>query len=213
MMKTVILGIIFSAGAVFTVVLNNSTENRKQVYMPSSLSEIISSNKIYSGDIVFRLGHGYISETLKNISQKEKRYSHAGIISVEKGVPYVYHLIGSESDAATLRRDMLTDFCLPAASQSYALYHILLEDSQRQSVDSLNHFYYHRALPFDRRFDMETDSAMYCTEYVYKILNRASQGNFLVISSELSGFRFIGCDDIYLNPKCEKTFSYAYNEN
>lgn len=213
MVKAVILGIILSAGAVFTVVINNTTGNRKQVDLPSTLSEIISSNKIYSGDIVFRLGHGYISETLKNISQKDKRYSHAGIISIEKGMPYVYHLIGSESDITTLRRDLLTDFCLPSASQSYALYHTLLDDSQRMTADSLNHYYYHCALPFDRRFDMETDSAMYCTEYVYKILHRASRGEFLITSSELSGFRFIGCDDIYLNTKCERIFSYIYNEN
>ncbi|HLG35333.1 MAG TPA: hypothetical protein VI757_10665 [Bacteroidia bacterium] len=210
MLKIFLLGITFSAGAFFALFVNHSTESERPVNLPTSLSEIISSSKIFSGDIVFRLGHGYISETLKSISRRDKRYSHAGIISIEHGVPYVYHLIGSESDAATLRKEMLTDFCLPSAAQSYSLYHITLNNLQKEAVDSLNHYYYHCALPFDKRFDMDTDSAMYCTEYVYKILFRASGGDFLVTSSELSGFRFIGCDDLYLNPKCEKIFAYTY---
>lgn len=213
MLKTFLLGIFLSAGVIFALLSNHSEKKKKLLDSSGSLSEIISSGKIYSGDIVLRLGHGYISETLKSISQKDRQYSHAGIISVESGVPYVYHLIGSESDASTLRREMLTDFCSPSAAQSYALYHILLNDSQKNTVDSLNHYYYHCALPFDRRFDMETDSAMYCTEYVYKILSRASGGKFLVTSSELSGFRFIGCDDIYLNTKCEKIMAYTYKNN
>lgn len=213
MLKVFFLGIIFSSGVIFALVSNQTTEQRNAPGKPDELSEIISSGKIRSGDVVFRLGHGYISETLKNISQKDKRYSHAGIISMENGIPYVYHLIGSESDAETLRRETLAGFCMPASAQAFALYHVLSDDLQRHTVDSLNHYYYHCELPFDRRFDMETDSAMYCTEYVYKILSRASGGIFLVTSSELSGFRFIGCDDIYLNPKCEKIIAYTHKNN
>lgn len=213
MLKTFLLGITLSSGVIFALVTNHTAEKRKTPRTSDELSKIISADKIRSGDVVFRLGHGYISETLKNISQKDQRYSHAGIISVDKGMPYVYHLIGSESDVTTLSREALADFCKPASAQSYALYHILSDDSQYHTVDSLNHYYYHCALPFDRRFDMDTDSAMYCTEYVYKILSSASGGNFLVTSSELSGFRFIGCDDIYLNPKCKKIISYTYKND
>ena len=212
-MKIILQTTIVSAGIISALLINHSAEKVTPDAQPSEWAELISKNKICSGDIIFRLGHGYISETLKNISQKEQRYSHAGIISVEDGAPYVYHLIGSESDAETLRRETLNGFCKPSSAQSFALYHILLNVSQQHSVDSLNHYYYHCALPFDRRFDMDTDSAMYCTEYVYKILSRASGGNFLVTSSELSGFRFIGCDDIYLDPKCQKIFAYTYKND
>jgi hypothetical protein len=213
MIKTVFLGSIFFTGVYALLFTKSATENEQHVSMPETLSEIIAAHKIYSGDIVFRLGHGYISETLKNLSQEDKRYSHAGIISMENGMPYVYHLMGSESDNATLRRDMLTDFCLPSAAQCYALYHVNKANLDRSSVDSLNKYFLSHALPFDKRFDIETDSAMYCTEYVYKILNHASGGHFLIISSELSGFRFIGCDDIYLNEDCQKIFAYSYREN
>ena len=212
-MKLFLLGTTLSAGIIFTLLFNHSSEKKIALGPSYPLSEIISSHKILSGDIVFRLGHGFMSETLRTLSQKDPHYSHAGIISIENGVPYVYHLIGSESDSTTLRRESLDDFCKPRSAQSFAVYRILSEDLQRQTVDSLNQYYYHCALPFDRRFDMETDSAMYCTEYVWKILSRASGGNFLVTSSELSGFRYIGCDDIYLNPKCEKIIEYTYKNN
>jgi hypothetical protein len=213
MIKAFFLGTIFFGGVLTILFTKSPGENETLVSMPESLSEVITAQNIYSGDIVFRLGHGYISETLKNISQKNKRYSHAGIISVENGVPYVYHLIGSESGNETLRRDMLTDFCLPSAAQCYALYRFDDAALNRDSIDALNRYFFKRSLPFDKRFDLNTDSAMYCTEYVSKILSYASGGKFLIISSELSGFRFIGCDDIYLNPGCKKIFAYSYKEN
>jgi hypothetical protein len=212
-MKLFLTGTLLLTGLVLTLWHNRSSEHEKTLQVSASISKIISSHKILSGDVVFRLGHGFISETLRSLSQKDQRYSHAGVISIENGTPYVYHLIGSESDSTTLRKESLDDFCKPTSAQSFAVYQILSKELQRSTIDSLNQYYYHCALPFDRRFDMETDSAMYCTEYVYKILFRASGGYFLVTSSELSGFRYIGCDDIYLNPKCEKIIEYTYKSN
>ncbi|MBK5286084.1 MAG: hypothetical protein JJE25_11850 [Bacteroidia bacterium] len=205
--------VFLSSGLVISLISVYFSSGKNGSESPPPLNQIVGNKKILSGDIVFRLGHGFVSETLRKLSQKDQSYSHAGIISIEDGRPMVYHLIGGEYEATTLRRESLDKFCEPISAQSFALYRILLNDSQRRKVDSLNHYYYHCALPFDNQFDLTTDSTMYCTEFVYKILSRSGEGKFSITSSMLSGFMYIGCDDIYLNPACQKIVSFTYNKN
>ena len=167
--------------------------------------------RIQSGDLVFRLGHGFISESLKKFSLKDSRYSHAGIISMENGKPIVYHLLGGESSATVLQKETLEKFCSPGEAVSFAVYRAPLHQAQKKSVDSLNQFYFHARLRYDSRFDLATDSVMYCTEYVYKVLIQAmGKNNILIPSSVLSGQAYMACDDIYLNATMKKIFSFDY---
>jgi hypothetical protein len=168
-------------------------------------------DKVQIGDIVFRLGHGFISESMRKLSLKDPKYSHAGIISMENGKAVVYHLLGGESSASIIQKELLENFCSPAEAASFAVYRPSLNQAQIKSVDSLNQFYFRTKLKYDSRFDLTTDSAMYCTEYVYKVLNRATgKNNILISSSMLSGHRYIACDDIYLNTTIQKVFSFNY---
>ncbi len=91
------------------------------------------------------------------------------------------------------------------------MYRASLNQAQVKSVDSLNQFYFNAKLKYDSRFDLATDSAMYCTEYVYKVLVRAiGKNNILISSSMLSGRTYIACDDIYLTATIKKIFSFDY---
>jgi Permuted papain-like amidase enzyme, YaeF/YiiX, C92 family len=167
--------------------------------------------RIQPGDIVFRLGHGFISESMRKFSLKDPKYSHAGIVSMENGKPMVYHLLGGESSATVLQKESLEKFCSPNEAASFAVYRAPLNPSQVKSVDSLNQFYFNAKLKYDSQFDLATDSAMYCTEYVYKVLVRAIGKNNIVISSSmLSGHTYIACDDIYLTATIKKIFSFDY---
>lgn len=165
--------------------------------------------KIQSGDIVFRLGHGFISESMKKFSLSDPRFSHAGVISIEKGRAVVYHLLGGES-SGVIQKEPLENFCSPGEALSFGIYRPLLNDAQKKSVDSLNQFYYSARLRYDGQFDLITDSAMYCTEYVAKVLWQASGKNILISSSILSGWKYIACDNIYLNSALHKVFSFDY---
>ena len=167
-------------------------------------------NRVQSGDIVFRLGHGFISESMRKFSLKDARYSHTGIISMENGKPVVYHLLGGESSAAVIQKEPLEKFCSRNEAASFAVYRTSLNQAQKKSIDSLNQFYFHAKLEYDSQFDLTTDSAMYCTEYVYKVLSKATASKILISSSMLSGYPYIACDDIYLNSTVQKLFSFDY---
>src|SRR5688572_3318485 len=52
--------------------------------------------KLHSGDLVFRHSRGTISNMLLHFSRQDPKYSHAGILSVEKTGLFVYHSLGGE---------------------------------------------------------------------------------------------------------------------
>src|SRR3954465_12223690 len=54
-------------------------------------------DRLKSGDIIFRHGKGIISDFFARLSEKDHRYSHAGIIHIENNIVYVYHLTGGDS--------------------------------------------------------------------------------------------------------------------
>jgi hypothetical protein len=168
-------------------------------------------SKLHTGDLIFRYGRGFISEALMSLNQKEKKYSHAGIIKIENGNAFVYHAIGGqENESNKLRKDLLRDFCKPANAYSFGIYKLDISSVQRETIDSLANYYFKFGLEFDTDFDLNTDSKMYCTEFVYKVFSIALRnGNFLS-SSSISGLKYIACDDLYINPHSILIYSHNY---
>src|SRR5262249_31696313 len=98
---TLSIMILFSQGHDLTG--SHSFRSDSSYRASSSLRDV----NIQSGDIVFRLGHGFVSECMKKFSLHDPRYSHAGIISVEKGRAVVYHLLGGESSQTVMQKESL----------------------------------------------------------------------------------------------------------
>jgi hypothetical protein len=166
-------------------------------------------SKLHSGDLIFRHGRGFISEALLGFNQKEKKYSHAGIVTIENGVAYVYHAIGGEENETNkLRKDLLSTFCNPSAASSFAIYRPNLTDKVRETIVSIADNYFKSRLEFDTTLDLKSDDKMYCTEFVYKVFLNVDAHYFS--HSSFSGKDYIACDDLYLNPNCFLIYSYSY---
>ena len=164
-----------------------------------------------SGDLIFRHGRGFISNALMSFGQREKKYSHAGIISIEDGKAFVYHAIGGEENISNkLRKDPLPVFCNPAAVHAFGIYRTDLNESQIRSEMELVYSFYKSGLEFDTKFDLSTDDKMYCTEFVGKVLNRATGNQNYISLSDLPGKQYISCDDLYCNAHCLSIYSYQY---
>ena len=169
------------------------------------------STILRSGDLIFRHGRGIISEILLNFAQQEKKYSHAGIVSVEKEGIFVYHAIGGEENKSNkLRKDPLASFCNPADVYSFGIFRTDLNESQCAFVMALASVYYNRGLQFDTKFDLATNDRMYCTEFVYKVFRQALGNQNYISLSAVSGKQYIACDDLYLNPHCREIYQYHY---
>ena len=168
-------------------------------------------SKLQTGDLIFRHGRGAISNCLMEMNLSDKKYSHSGIIHIENGNVSVYHAIGGEENVSNkLQKDSLERFCNASDIHSFGIYRLDLTPEQKEEEDSLAASYYNSGLEFDLDFYLATDDKMYCTEFVYKIINKVTDiQNYLPLST-FSGKTFIACDNLYLNEHSQLIYSYNY---
>lgn len=153
-----------------------------------------------SGQVVLRTGYGADSYMLAHMGRRNKTYSHCGIVMVEHGYPFVYHSIGGEDNPdERLRRDSAVFFFSPKHNSGIALigydYSADKIELLRKTVDS----YYHARPLFDMKFDLATDDKLYCTEFIYKAVNKIMHDSLYIRRSAEYGHDFVGVDDLFLN--------------
>jgi len=172
---------------------------------------IPSYDSLKSGDLILRHGRGIISDAFMQLSIKDKKYSHSGIIHKEGKKIFVYHAIGGEDNPnSKLRKDLLIDFCNPRYVHSFAIYRFDLNETKEKILDSLATTFYESGIVFDLKFDLSTDTAMYCTEFVYKLLQRASNQKDYIITNKVNGITYVPIDNLYLNIHCSFIYSHSY---
>ncbi len=169
-----------------------------------ALPEQLFSN----GDIVLRHGIGLVSEVFASFSQTEKKYSHAGIVSIEHGHAYVYHTMGGSDNAlGTCRRDRLAYFCRPVACSAMAVYRYDAEPTALASMVQQAQAHYRAQLQFDEAFDLDTDAQMYCSEFIYKVTTRATNDENYLPLTHYKNTPFVAIDNLYLNTHATHIYS------
>lgn len=155
-----------------------------------------------SGDLVFILGNGFWSQFFKNISQKEKRFSHVGIIAEKDGEPHIVH--ASASDFTGIGRVSivgLKDFLKECSD--FSIYRVDANNSVRDKIaDTVVNFI---GYPFDREFDLSSDDSVYCAELIRIAVNQ-STGSEIIGTSKFAAGEFVCIDDCYLNNKLKLVF-------
>jgi hypothetical protein len=188
-------------------------DSLKQLALVKSAYKQITGIKssIMNGDLITRTGKDYTSESLRSLNQRDKTYSHCGIISIEHDSIFVYHAIGGDFNPdQKIRRDALEDFAEPYSNKGIGLFRFNITDSIKQQVVLLAKDEFKRGIMFDMDFDLKTDNRVYCAEFVYKCFTKGS-GNKLVFNlSHIKDFEFIGIDDIFLHPLCKLQLQLIY---
>lgn len=155
---------------------------------------------VKDGDLILRTGKDFISLTLRQFSVQNKTYSHSGIVRIIHGKIYVYNAIGGEDNPnARLRKDNFESFVNPEQNSGFAICQFQLTGEQHHRLDSIADKYYELRIKFDMKFDLKTDSAMYCAEFVYKVLNRATEDSSYIPVSHIGDFPYVAIDNLFLN--------------
>jgi hypothetical protein len=156
-----------------------------------------------SGDIIFRNGIDEISRAARTLSRKDTSYSHCGIVLKEDSVLYVYHSIGgADNPSGKLQRIPIEEFCDVKINQAFALYRIKQIHEIESQLSKVVQTHYQNELKFDTYFNLASDDAMYCSEFVAKSLNQAFvRSNVRHSFIDLSG-KGVTLDDIFLHPFC-----------
>jgi hypothetical protein len=156
-------------------------------------------NLVRNGDLVLRSGSDEISAVFKKANTKDKSYSHAGIVFIENGYPFVYNCTGTAADPkALLKRDSLQAFVSPAENMAFAVYRYKLSSDQADKLHAIAIQYFKERRQFDPYFDLATDSSLYCTEFIYKAMIAATGDKQYFPVTHTPYFNYVAVDNLFL---------------
>lgn len=200
------------AGLLAAVILLNSFGEADADNQPIILREQRAANpfnrkmvdsavhQLKTGDIVLRTGADITSYMFSQMNQRNKVYSHCGIVIVENGYPFVYHSIGGEDNPnQRLKRDSASFWFSPANNLGIGVARFDTDTPQLTAITSTVRQFYREHRMFDMSFDLASDDRLYCAEFAYKALNQALKDSNFIKPVKVFGHRFVGVDDIFMN--------------
>lgn len=169
---------------------------------PANLRAIDSAiGLLQAGDLALRTGADATSHMLRGMNQKNKTFSHCGVVAIEDGEVVVYHSIGGEDNPdAKMRRDPARLFYSPVSNSALGIVRLDINAAQKESLLQTMRRYHAEARTFDMDFDLDTDTALYCAEAVCKAVESATGDTAFFPRSHIRAFRYVAVDDLYENP-------------
>ncbi len=183
---------------------NDSLLREKRI--DSAFIQIDQSKKlIVSGDLILRTGKDFTSDAMKSLSLHDKTYSHCGIASWENDTLFVYHALGGDFNPnQKIRRDTFEMFCNPYENKGFGIFKYKINKYQQEKVIQIAKQFYSAGVMFDMKFDLTTDDRMYCSEYVFKTVERATSHAVLFPTTTLNGIQFVAIDNLFYNSYCKE---------
>lgn len=179
---------------------NQDTSTTDKVYLKSAFQKIDSlKNLLHSGDLIFRSGNDDVSRAARSFNRTDTSYSHCGVVLVENNIPYVYHALGGVyNPSQKLMRQAIDSFANPTENNAIGAWRYPLDSVQIRNLSDIVHQYYKNELKFDLYFNFKSDDRMYCAEFVYKSLNRATVGKWVpYVNTDTLPFG-VTTDDLFL---------------
>jgi len=170
---------------------------------------------VNNGDIIARTGNDEISDIFRRLNTHEAVYSHIGIVFFENGYPFVYNITaGKENPEGTIRRDSLATFIGPEKNLGFGIYRLSLNKNQKEQLKQSAVRYLKENRKFDLSFDLHTDSLLYCTEFIYKLVTDITKKKdyFTLTHNEEMNFDYVTVDNILLQPKNKMICKVRYKQ-
>jgi Permuted papain-like amidase enzyme, YaeF/YiiX, C92 family len=187
---------------------------------------------VKDGDLIVRLNRDPMSRYIKNFNKHDKSYSHAGIVFLENGYPYVFDIVnGEENPGECIRRDSLSRFTSPRRNSAYGIFRYQLKEDELKRLHEIIQDWINKKIRFDHAFDLRTNDRMYCSEMISKAIAEATGGRiafertrFTVTEAGLfaaychlplnytSELEIIPIDALYTNRYCHAIKSYDFQK-
>ena len=219
--------------SIYLYACSSYLQNETTMYRRISAYAMINEGQslLKDGDLVVRLNRDPSSSFIKNFNRHDKCYSHSGIVLIENGYPFVFHIIdGEENPCGRLRMDSLSWFCNPTKNGAYGIFRYEMSALEIKLVKNTVHKLYAKGVQFDNAFNLSTDDKMYCSEMISKVLKEATGKRIEIEPTQLTaieaGFfsaythlpyhyannlKIISIDALYINPFCHLVKRYQFN--
>lgn len=167
------------------------------VYFYSPEKLIIRAPKLENGDVIFRRENSFWGDIATSIARRDGSYSHTGIILLQNGSPYVVHAYAdAKTNNAQVSMQPLAEFLKNSSASAY--FRLNFAPAIREEVAKQAFGYYQRKTPFDDKFSLDDDKAVYCTELVWAASKIASGYDIAPEKSLMMDRKYIGNDDLFL---------------
>jgi hypothetical protein len=188
------------------------------------------------GDLVVRLGDDFISDRIRYLSVRDHSYSHAGIIVTHDNKKMVCNIYPDDFviGADTVRYDIIDSFLNRKTNLTCALYRYDLNDSEKINFQEELDSYHKREIHFDKKYDLNTDDKIYCSEMIYKALKKVTNNRIVIAQSYvptnmqhvifiyfkkynfskniISNRKIIAVDNLYNNAYCKPIMKFALKD-
>jgi Permuted papain-like amidase enzyme, YaeF/YiiX, C92 family len=192
----------------FFISCDQTTEKKIQPRSVESIASdfrMIDSVKslIQNGDVIFRNGNDEVSRAARSMNRKDTSFSHCGLLFIENDSVFVYHALGGAyNPGQRLRRDPIDSFCTPYENNAFGIYRYNLKKEQNEILRSVVQDHFLAGLKFDLFFNYQSDDVMYCSEFVFKSLDKSvnwAYSKYVRMDTIPYG---VTTDDIFLNENC-----------
>jgi hypothetical protein len=164
---------VFAAAGIALAVLSGPRRAQpfNQQRRPRDIADHVREDAIrpflHDGDIILRLGDRLWSGFFKELSPRDKRFSHLGIIRIRDSAVSVINAEGLAVEGKDYVNEVpLGDFL--SIALSVGVYRPRTVPGEAVSDTALEY----KGRPFDWRFDMEEDEKLYCSELLYAVLKK-----------------------------------------
>ena len=186
------------------------------------------------GDLIVRLTDDLVSEQVKLINEKDKSYSHAGIIYKINDTLKVYNISPDSADKDEIKLQPLDSFINPEKNLSCALYRYVLSGIEIHSLKNTLDSFRSKNVTFDWQYNLATDNKMYCAELIDKSLAIATNNRvtikqtYIPVNMRRLVYHFfkeekvpdkviderkiITIDNLYLRPDCRLLMAFQLKQ-
>lgn len=165
--------------------------------LPDSLLAILRH-----GDLALRKGRDVVSYMISRTGVEDKTYSHCGLVQIENGQAVVYHFIsGADKARWGLVRDAAAQFFSVEQNSIAGVKRYALNEAQIQRQTELIKQYYGKRNGFDMDFNMRDADKLYCSEFIYYIMNDVMQDSSFIQPATKNGFSYVSIDQLYRNDR------------
>lgn len=125
--------------------------------------------RLQNGDLILRRGRSIESFAIF-LADKNRDFSHIGIVVIENKEPYVIHVAPGKSveNSNRVRKERLETFLSPDKASRFAVYRSLFPAEELDNVATKAMEFYQNRVEFDNDYDLVSDQKLYCTELVLK---------------------------------------------
>jgi hypothetical protein len=166
---------------------------------------------LQNGDLIYRQGNGYFSNHFRAFSEKDKVYSHVGIVQKTADSIFVIHAEASElTGIGFVKKETVSVFL--EGMKVWAAYRVRTDEEGKNVIAAFALQFYENKTPFDANFDIADTASVYCTELAALCVNKALGETTIAANTVKSGRKFIAIDDTYLHEQAELIFQVSEND-